>query len=135
MPYNFNNAENAMIINEMECGTGEIIQFTPFTSCLGVVGRYGSTVTGIHLVAVDAQGTLFNDEMATAVKDKLTGCDEWIFMGFVDSWLSDYPTQMAIIQSLPNQKNSVNGDDGVYGAKGEFSEFKYFEAPTYKEVT
>ena len=134
MPYNFNAAENSMIIEEMQYGTGERIQFSPFSSCLGVVGRNGTTVKGVHLVAVDAQGTEFNNEIATAVKDLLTGCDEWIFMGFVNDWLSDYPDQMNIIKSLPNQKNSVNGGDGVYGAKAEFREFQFLQAPSYESV-
>ncbi|GGA24122.1 hypothetical protein [Okeania sp. KiyG1] len=104
MAYNFRQAENAMIIKEMEYGTGERIQFSPFSSCLGVVGRTGTNVTGIHLVEYDREGVRFNEEMATAVKTKLNGCAEWIFMGFVDDWLRIFPNEMKIIESIPNQK-------------------------------
>ncbi|MBE0360598.1 MULTISPECIES: hypothetical protein [Pseudoalteromonas] len=134
MTYSFKDAANAMVIKEMECGEGIRVQFTPFSSCLGVVSRKGDLLTGIHLVEVDIQGQ-FNDEKANAVKDKINGCDEWFFVGFVTDWASgNTKDQVDIIKTVPKQKNSVNLGDGVYGAKWEFNELAYLKAPKYVKL-
>lgn len=48
-------------IAELECGEGEEISFTTISSCVGVIGRKGNSLIGLHLPAIDKEGKKASD--------------------------------------------------------------------------
>lgn len=64
MSYTFKETTNTMNIQMNEYASGEMIQFSYFDSCIGVVIARGTEVTGLHL---DTEG-LDSDAIQDAIK-------------------------------------------------------------------
>ncbi len=100
MPYVINNAPDPMAIAERQIGAAAVIQFTPFTSCIGVITLSGDTLTAVHLALTAADGGPF-DPAAAAV---------------VLAALPDKYTSSVVIGSIAYWKNPVNGASAGYAA-------------------
>lgn len=122
MPYVLAQAANNMAIAECEWGNAGTIQFTRFTSCVGVLAKVAGAdnVIGIHLVMVDANGNTFGAADVPLVTQVLTaqGYDNTTCMiiGQIAYWTqSNNAAYTALVNAL-NNPDTFQLDDGVYGA-------------------
>ncbi len=75
-----------MAIAEQEYATAGTIQFTAFTSCIGIISRSGTQITGIHLVIKSADDTLFNDAVIPVITGILGNYDQVWVIGRTGLW-------------------------------------------------
>ena len=122
MPYVLNPAANAMAIGECEWGTAGTIQFTKFTSCVGVLAKVvgANNVIGIHLVMVDGNGNTFSAADVALVTNVLTAQNydntTCMIIGQIAYWTeSNNAAYTALFNALNNPATYQFGD-GVYGA-------------------
>jgi hypothetical protein len=109
MPYNFEPAANVLDIRERQHATAAQIQFSAFTSCIGVIAKNGPMLTAVHLVMVAPDGTRFNRVTATRVIHeilpdqyecvKIIGCIAW-WTNPANEVLSAFDTLRGQIRSL-----------------------------------
>jgi hypothetical protein len=133
MPYTLTPAGNALAIAERQWAaaanvasvgddTQPTIQFTGFSSCIGIAARNndGTDVIGIHLAIYAADGTQFGvGDVATVINvlqawdyDALTT----MVIGQISAWKGEIPTALnQLIAALDNPRQFAYGD-GVYGA-------------------
>jgi hypothetical protein len=87
MPYTLQPAANAMAIAEQQYATAEEIRFTAFTSCIGIIGRQGPNLTGVHLVMRASDDSPFDTPAVLAVLARLTAHFETVWIiGCTDLW-------------------------------------------------
>lgn len=85
--YKLSDAGNVKAIGEQEVGTGQTIQFTKFTSCIGVIGKKTDrTLVGIHLVRFGKDGEPFKREDVPTLKAQLSGLSDVTIIGQTDFW-------------------------------------------------
>lgn len=93
MPYKITPAQDPQAIAERQIGSGPAIRFTPFDSCIGLLGRRGTQVTGLHLVMISGNA-LFSKQDASFAVGWLkaypddTPLDEVKVVGEVEAWKS-----------------------------------------------
>ncbi|QNH21795.1 hypothetical protein HEP73_02723 [Xanthomonas sp. GW] len=118
MPYQFEQASSPQQIAErqfasvsLEAGptTGTLLQFTPFTSCIGVAVNNNGILIGVHLSLFGADGTPFSAESVDEVM-RLTGKDQQpgapcIVFGQTAYWENSLPAayQLLLQQLQPNE--------------------------------
>ncbi|MBT2750199.1 MULTISPECIES: hypothetical protein [unclassified Lysobacter] len=133
MPYTLTPAGNALAIAECQWAaaanvpsvggdTQPTIQFTGFSSCIGIAARNnnGTDVIGIHLAIDAADGTRFGVGDVATVTSVLQG---WNYdpltvfvIGQISTWKGTIPAAFdALIAALGNPRQFAYGD-GVYGA-------------------
>lgn len=122
MPYSLSPARNAMAIAECEFSAAQTIQFTPFSSCIGVLARVQNQlhVVGIHLVLVDAQGNHFSANDVQTVVQTLTAANydlnNVLIIGQIAYWEKSAPAAyQALVQALA-PRDTYPLSDGIYGA-------------------
>lgn len=124
MTYQFSQAANAMAIAEQEYATAATIQFTGFTSCIGVIAKKGPLLTGVHLVMSSPSRTVFNQIAATRLMYEVLGnqYDKVCIIGCVDLWRNPQNGVVAAFQKLESMIRSLelvqtfNFAAGTYGA-------------------
>jgi hypothetical protein len=136
MPYTIKKTSNPLGIEERECASGPVIQFTTFTSCIGVIAKKGGALTAVHLSVLDEHGNIFG-ESAEDVDNVLNSvlpqqpqkADAVTVFGCIDYWRnSESPQVRAAFGKLTGTlKDKVGKDvelyhqskknDGTYGAK------------------
>ena len=100
-------ADDYMKIGEIEYGkntneekneNNDTVGFENFSSCLGVVGKDGDSITGVHLVINDGTHALTDPldnnnevpaiilETASKVAHLIEGSQQVVFVGFVEEW-------------------------------------------------
>jgi len=85
--YTLSDASDPKAIKEKEVGTGRTIQFTTFTSCIGVIGKKSDgTLVGIHLVRIGSDDKAFQKSDAQTVKDRLSGLSDITIIGQTEFW-------------------------------------------------
>lgn len=101
--------DSSIKIAEHQWARGPELKFTNFDSCIGVVGRQGNELTGVHLVCVGEQDVVFNDAVANQVIELLAGSEETAIFGFAEIWQSNFPepyhklTQMVPSPTIMNE--------------------------------
>ena len=119
-------------ISEYKYASGETITFIAFTSCIGVVGRKGNVLTGVHLVIVGtgADAEKFSADDVPAVAALLSGSDEYAFVGCVETWGLDNNDGMNALFAAFGPDDSYPNGDGVYtvGYDSEGEEFIFTKA-------
>lgn len=86
MPYPIKpgDADN---LTEAKYAEGAAIKFSPFTSCIGVVGRYGNVLKAVHLVMI--WNTKKFDALNASLVEQYIGDpapDEIVLFGCIDLW-------------------------------------------------
>lgn len=108
---------DANALAEKEYATAKIIKFTYLDSCIGVVGRKGDDLTGVHLVLdiekLDEQA----DNVAQQIVDLLQGSDEVIIVGLIEVWKNGIPGASKIVQTL-KQKQKLNATLHTWSESG-----------------
>jgi len=121
MPYILNNTLLPMAIAEREIGNADEIQFTAFTSCIGVVVLLGGNLTAVHLALTAADGGAFNAAAAAVVLAALpAGYTSSIVIGSIALW--ENPDNGANVGYAALIAGLVNSTlyplaDGTYGAE------------------
>lgn len=128
MPYAFTAAANPMVINEQEYGIAQSIQFTTFTSCIGVVAKImgQDQLIGFHLVIVGTGDTRFDDTAANRIVT-IANANNYdpnspvYIIGGISNWTSDsnhvsgaYNTLIQAIKPNGAVTNFQYGD-GIFG--------------------
>ena len=124
MAYQFSLSANPLAIAEQEYATAATVQFTAFTSCIGVIAKKGPMLTGVHLVMTAPDGTLFNQNAATRLMYEVLGnqYDRVCIIGCVDLWRNPQNNVLAAFQKLESMIRSLqvvqtyNFAAGTYGA-------------------
>jgi hypothetical protein len=118
MPYTIDPIAfpNALAIPERRWASAQQIQFTPFTSCIGLIGINGPNLTALHLGLVDGAFG-FDNAAADQAAAIMAPCAAGIFViGETAYWTNTVPGPY---QHLLNQLNAPNLyplADGTYGA-------------------
>jgi len=114
MAYVYTLASDLQNISEQEYGTANEIQFTNFNSCIGVVARKGNNVTGVHLVIVSTDQTIFDNVAAEGCVNLLPDdYDEVIVYGIIETWSLVAGYQRLL--NLLNNERVISCDEGIYG--------------------
>ncbi|MGB0523419.1 MAG: hypothetical protein ACPGJS_10695 [Flammeovirgaceae bacterium] len=120
MPYNLSQGGNAMAIAEQEYATAGEIKFTAFTSCIGIISRDKTKITGIHLVIIGKDKTPFNDNVIPEIVRILGSYDQVWVIGSTGIWENPANGVSAayekLIKALKNPSIYPLAD-GTYGAK------------------
>lgn len=76
-------------IAELQWASAPTVGFTYFDSCLGLLGRDGNDVIGVHLVMVADR--VFDDEAAALAASVVLSCSEVAVVGNVQLWRDNVP--------------------------------------------
>lgn len=100
---------DANALAEKEYATAKIIKFTYLDSCIGVVGRKGDDLTGVHLVLDIEKLNEQADNVAQQIVDLLQRSDEVIIVGLIELWENDNMVlgAYAIVQTLKQKLNAT----------------------------
>lgn len=98
-------------VAEKEYVTAKVIKFTYLDSCIGVVGRKGDDLTGVHLV-MDIENIEFGEQADNVVQqivDLLKGSDEVIIVGDYKGWSAEgsLSNHELIVTKLCEKLNAV----------------------------
>lgn len=122
MGYTLTKGTDPMKIAEQQYATGSEIKFTAFTSCVGIIARKGSSLTGVHLVLKAKDESIFDQAAATAVHAVLPDkYDEVMIIGCVNIWQNPSNNVQAAFEKLQAGISSLqkvqiyNFTDGTYG--------------------
>jgi hypothetical protein len=89
MPYLLQPGSSAALA-EQEYATGQVIQFTGFDSCIGVVARTGQSLLGIHLVMFQQNGSVFSVADAIDIRNRVATsapqAQEIVICGVFTAW-------------------------------------------------
>ncbi len=139
MPYNFTRTLDRQEILEAQYAWGRKIMFSPFTSCIGVVGKQCMELIGAHLVMVGPDGGVIDDETANAAAALVATCSRVLIIGHVYMWEDNLG---AIYHQLKGQIGhhkikEVNTGDGTYGARLTWcraNRFEYWDGGRWRKV-
>lgn len=104
-------------IAELGWGRAGAVGFTPFDSCLGLLGREGNNVIGAHLVM--ATNDFFDEEAAALAASVVIRCPEVAVIGNVQLWLDSVPGPMRIMATLigAGWRPMTDRGRGTYGGR------------------
>lgn len=121
MPYTFTQTTDAMGIKEQEYATAKEVKFTKFTSCVGIISRKGTMLTGVHLVMVAKDSSSFDEAAALKIAPLLgSSPDEIYIFGGTESWKAakgGVGQGFAKLLSALSGAKVYNWGDGTFGAK------------------
>ena len=112
-------------IAELQWGRAASVRFTFFDSCLGLLGREGNDVIGVHLVLVADR--LFDDEAAALAASVVIHCNEVWAIGNVDLWYQTVPGPMQTMANLigGGWRRKTDHDSGYYGGRVNGGHLQY----------
>ncbi|MEW6734679.1 MAG: hypothetical protein AB1489_25365 [Acidobacteriota bacterium] len=122
MPYTLNQAANVMQIAECEWGVAQTIQFTRFTSCIGVLAKVTgvNSVIGIHLVLIDGQGNQFTAGDVATVTQVLNAqnydANTVLIIGQIAVWQESANAAYNALVTALNPQETYPLANGTYGA-------------------
>jgi hypothetical protein len=104
-------------IAELRWGRADAVRFTFFDSCLGLLGREGGQIIGVHLVMVADR--VFDDEAAALAASVVIRCNEVWAIGNVDLWVQSVPGPMQTMANLLGGafRRKPDHDSGTYGGR------------------
>ncbi len=119
--YLLSEAADPQNIKEREWGTGAEIKFSTFTSCIGIIGKVGTSVIGVHLSIMDSTGNFASAQDMSRICDFLTekGVDTNTskVIGCISVWkTSNQGAWDSLIRRLEGADEYPLGE-GSYGAK------------------
>jgi hypothetical protein len=112
-------------IAELRWGKAAAVRFTFFDSCLGLLGRDGAQVIGVHLVMVADR--VFDDEAAALAASVVIRCSEVWAIGNVDLWRQSVPGPMQTMANLLGGgfRLKTDRDSGIYGGRVNAGRLQY----------
>ncbi len=117
MPYSFSETGEALTIAETRYATAKQVGFTTFTSCIGLLGRVGSQVTGVHLVI--AKDDFVDEETVVAAAALVTNCSKVLIIGHTQLWRSNVGDVYArLVREIgAGRVTEVETGDGKFGGR------------------
>ncbi|KUI98904.1 hypothetical protein [Vibrio sp. MEBiC08052] len=127
MSYTLTETSDVMKIKEQEYSSAGKVQFTAFTSCIGILAKKKdkSEVIGIHLVMMSKDEEWFDKTAAQTVKNCLTtenyDSSDVLLIGCLSLWESDDRTKAgyAELKKLIQPTHEYQLADGIYGGEIE----------------
>lgn len=125
MMYHLTQTGAPLTIEEAEYAIGETVQFTKFTSCIGILSKIKGqqNLMGIHLVIVDQGGNKFNIVTAAQVREllEIENCDQstTAIIGQISAWKASIRPafeRLVDLLDVPEERQYQLGD-GSYGGK------------------
>jgi hypothetical protein len=110
MPYELMSTVHALNIAEQQYATAAEIEFTHFTSCIGVITKQGKSLTAIHLVITARDGTVFDDIAIAKVLSILPGAYEKVTIAGHNSWWLA-PQKMKSDTMMPDEDANKLADE------------------------
>ncbi|MBP2294993.1 hypothetical protein [Azospirillum rugosum] len=122
MPYTIQATNAVMAISEREYGTAQRIQFTQFTSCIGVLGVVNGEARGVHLSISDQNQDLFDAQAVEQVVALFPGAEQIKIIGQIALWTNPDNRVSAAYDQMVQELNVAQDQiypmsDGVYGAE------------------
>jgi hypothetical protein len=118
-----------MAIAEQQYGTAATVQFTQFTSCIGLLGYNGGQVTGVHLVMVSNDDTVFDNQAADLAVQALGVYTSVVVIGETDLWEANVGAAYNYLLGLLNNSVIIETGDGIYGGRVENGVPQYWDQP------
>jgi len=117
MSFELNQTMMTDQVAELQWGRADAVRFTYFDSCLGLLGREGNRVVGVHLVMATDQ--FFDDEAAALAASVVIRCPEVWVIGNVQLWLDSVPGPMQTMANLIGGAWRLKTDrgSGTYGGR------------------
>lgn len=106
-------------IAELQWGEAREVGFTYFDSCLGLLGRDGSNVVGVHLVM--ATTDFFDQEAAALAASVVLHCSEVAVIGNVRLWQQSVPGPFQTMADLVGRAWRPMTDRGRGTYRGRIS--------------
>ncbi|MDZ8223706.1 hypothetical protein [Nostoc sp. ChiVER01] len=119
MAYSIHKAKNAQEIKEREYGIADqMIKFTKFTSCLGIVAiNNEGKLIGIHLSVVDENGDAFSPTVVPLVTSLVRSDPrKVVFVGHNYLWEENLPVAYNELKNALQPSDTTDGEDGTYQA-------------------
>jgi hypothetical protein len=134
MAYIFSQAGNALGIAEQEYAAAAEVRFSTFTSCIGLVARAEGELTGVHLVMLSNDGSVFDNAAADAAVNLLGNYQQVVVIGQAGMW--DDNINAAYQHLLGNLNNPIIIDvnDGIYGGIVDNNVFQTYQNGNYVNV-
>jgi hypothetical protein len=117
MPYLLAPGGNAMAIAEQQYAGAGTIRFTPFTSCIGVMGYNAGVVTGVHLVMFAQDDTPFNNAAANATVAAIGAYARVCVIGQTQMWADNLTAPYNYLLGLLLNPVVIDMNDGTYGGR------------------
>lgn len=122
MAYTLKKADSPVAIKEREYAVGNLIKFSKFTSCIGIIALVQPQgMIGIHLVLQDDGDAPISEAVVHAVKSEL---ETWkylrtsmIILGQISVWKKSAPKILDDLRALGLHVEEYPLGDGVYGAR------------------
>lgn len=115
----FELSQTMMVDNipELRWGRADAVGFTYFDSCLGLLGREGDRVIGVHLVM--ATDGFFDDLAAALAASVVIHCREVAVIGNVQLWRDSVPGPMQTMARLigAGWQPMTDRGSGTYGGR------------------
>ncbi len=112
-------------IDEIAYGSGNPIEFSTMTSCMGIVARTGNTVTGVHLGMVSGEESSSGDSRfisefnANTIVDEIVRIignpDQVVYVGYIEDWQDNFGTFYTALSQAIAPDDTKNGG-GKYRA-------------------
>jgi hypothetical protein len=133
VPYKMSKASDPMNIAERQYASAATIQFTTFTSCIGVIAKEGGTLTAAHLVVSTGKDHVCNANDIAKVLGRLPKKPDAVtIVGCIDVWENQANGQVLVgaFQKLTGSfQERLKKDyrrDGTYGAEIVDNEISVF---------
>ncbi len=129
----FKQAKDIHNIQEMEYGTGKEIKFSPFDSCIGLIGKSGSEVTGVHLVLFSSEG-MIDAKTAELAVHQLGSCTQLAIVGLTDIWRDTAEDAWGVLKTAVATGTIVRTGKGTFAARVSDSALQYHDGATWKDL-
>jgi hypothetical protein len=117
MPYTFTPGGNPAAIAEQDYAAAASVTFTRFTSCIGLLARNGTKVTGVHLVMFSNTDTPFDNAAANAAVHLLGNYSSIVVIGQVGMWQDNLTAPFQHLVAQLHNPQLINVNDGIYGGR------------------
>lgn len=138
MPYTYNPAYNPLAVEEQAYSTAVELRFTAFTSCIGLLAACANDnvgqVTGVHLVMVGADESVFDNAAADNAVALLGQYSQVVVIGLTDLWQANLPGPYRYLLAQLTHPIVMPEQDGLYGGRIEAGVFQVYINGAYVNV-
>lgn len=134
MSYNFYPASNVMKIAEQQYGTDNEVRFTIFTSCIGLLAKNNNHVTGVHLVMLSENETLFDNTVADDAVKLIGQYQQVVVIGQTNMWDDNLNKSYQYLIGKLRNPVIIDKNDGTYGGRLNNNIFQTYQNGNYVDV-
>ncbi|PLY42111.1 hypothetical protein CSZ94_12080 [Janthinobacterium sp. ROICE36] len=134
MSYVFTHAANALSIAEQQYATAGTVRFSAFTSCIGLLARNGTNVTGVHLVMFSNTDSPFDNAAAEAAIALLGAYQQVVVIGQTGMWDDNFHGPYQHLLAGLAHPIVIDVNDGTYGGRVANNVFQTYQNGNYINV-